>query len=200
MKKYILVATVLSLTLAFADGQPKKKPVSKAKYSAVFKAGILEGQAAKTYGQLQLVNGMQRGLMFYGLGVGIDYYGAKRSVPLFLNVQRNLARGPRIPFIYADGGYNISWLRESDKANSWGMSNYKQKGGAYYEAGLGYKFSVSNKMAFGLSAGYSFKQQSESYSNTFWIWEPIPSEGDLITPDVYDYKFRRICVKFNCWF
>ena len=101
--------------------------------------GILEGDAGKTFGQIQLVNGIQQNACFYGLGVGIDYYGSKRSIPLFVDVKRDLRKGNKTPFVFADGGYNVSWLRDSEKSYIGGR-NYKPTGGMYYETGIGYKF------------------------------------------------------------
>ena len=101
--------------------------------------GILEGDAGKTFGQIQLVNGIQQNAWFYGLGVGIDYYGSKRSIPLFVDVKRNLKKGNKTSFVFVAAGYNFSWLRAGEKNIIWDM-DYIASGALYYETGIGYKF------------------------------------------------------------
>ena len=80
--------------------------------------------------------------------------------------------------------------------------DYKASGGLYYEAGLGYKFIWKNKITIGFSAGYSFKHQKETYGTTLLIEAPIFPQPYYYNPPVnsYDYKFRRISIKFNCSF
>lgn len=200
MKKYISASIILSLSFLLVTAQTKRKNNSGSKFTSVIQLGILEGDAGKTFGQIQSVNGIQQNAWFYGLGVGIDYYGSKRSIPLFVDVKRDLRKGNKTPFVFADGGYNVSWLRDSEKSYIGGR-NYKPTGGMYYEAGIGYKFILKNKLAFGFSAGYSFKQQKETYGNILLIEAPFPPPYNYKPPvDSYDYKFRRISVKFNCSF
>ncbi len=201
MKKYISASIIFSLSFLLATAQTKKKNNSGSKFTSIIQLGILEGDAGKTFGQLQLVNGVQKDAWFYGLGVGIDYYGYKRSVPLFIDVKRDLRKGNKTPFVFADAGYNFSWLRAGEKNIIWDM-DYKASGGLYYEAGLGYKFILKNKITIGFSAGYSFKHQKETYGTTLLIEAPIFPQPYYYNPPVnsYDYKFRRISIKFNCSF
>jgi hypothetical protein len=200
MKKYILTTAILTFSFLINNAQTKKKTLSSNKFTSIVQVGILEGEAGKSYGQFQLVNGIQRNAWFYGLGLGIDYYGAKRSAPLFFDVKRDIIKGKRTPFVYADAGYNFSWLREKEKIDSWG-TDYKATGGLYYETGLGYKFIFKNKMTFGISAGYSFKQQKETIKKVIYLAFPEFSQPHYSsTPDIYEYTFRRICLKLNCSF
>jgi len=200
MKKYLLSVAMLVGYFLSTEGQTRKKAVNQNKFTSMLQLGILEGQADKSYGQLQLVNGIQRNAWFYGLGLGIDYYASKRSVPLFIDIRRDFKKGNRTPFVYADGGYNFSWLRDKDKINFWD-GDYKQEGGMYYEAGLGYKFILKNKMSMGFSGGYSFKQQKEKGTRfVFNDFPRFPQPSNNARPDIYDYKFRRLCFKLNCSF
>ena len=200
MKKYISASIILSLSFLLVNAQQINEKNSSAKFTSIIQLGILEGDAGKTFGQIQLVNGFQQNAWFYGLGVGIDYYGSKRSIPLFVDVKRNLKKGNKTPFVFADGGYNVSWLRDSEKSYIGGR-NYKPTGGMYYEAGIGYKFILKNKLAFGFSAGYSFKEQKETYGNTLIIESPVDGQPYYNPPvDSYHYKFRRVSIKFNCSF
>jgi hypothetical protein len=109
-------------------------------------------------------------------------------------------KGKTTPFIYADGGYNISWLRDEEKVFSGQTVNdYKQKGGAFYEAGIGYKFKLKNRGAWGFSVGYSFKQSKESYTQYFFN-DLLPfsdTNQPQQKPEVYEYKFRRISFKIS---
>jgi hypothetical protein len=200
MKKYILASIILSLSFLLVSSQTKKKNDFGSKFTTIIQLGILEGDAGKTFGQVQLVNGIQQNAWFYGLGIGVDYYGPKRSVPLFVDVKRDLKKGNKTPFIFADAGYNFSWLRDSEKSYIW-STNYKPTGGLYYEAGVGYKFILKNKIAFGFSAGYSFKEQKETYGSILIVEPPITGTANYNPPlDSYYYKFRRISIKFNCSF
>lgn len=201
MKKYRLIFCLLIIVPgSFSYAQVKKKICPGLKFTSIIQAGILEGEANKTFGQFQLVNGIQYNAWFYGLGIGIDYYGDKRTVPLFLDVKADLKKANKTPFVYADAGYNFSWLRDGDKMDFWG-TDYKTRGGLFYETGLGYKFTLKNKMAFGLSAGYSFKQQKEMFRRNVFIDFPPYNQPGYVQPyDIYDYQFRRISVKLNCSF
>jgi len=200
MRNYILTTIVLLLAFLQVEAQANKKKQSETRYTAILQAGLLEGSADKSFGQFQLLNGIQHNAWFYGLGLGIDYYGPKRSVPLFLDARWDLIKGKSTPFIYADGGYNFSWLRDDEKTVFFG-NDYKESGGPYYDAGLGYKVNLKNKMAIGFSAGYSFKQQKETFTRSiFSDFLPFPQNNNNQQPDVYEYKFRRISLKLNCSF
>jgi hypothetical protein len=203
MKKYILSIACCTLFVLMADAQNKTKPLAKYKFSTTVNAGLLEGSSEKSFGQLQLINGLQRNTWFAGIGIGIDYYGKKRSIPLFVDIKKDFRTGKNTPFVYVDGGYNTSWLRDEEKIFSGlAVDDYKQKGGLFYEAGIGYKFKGKNRGAWGFSAGYSFKQSKESYTQFFWNefpTFPAPSQPQQ-RPEMYDYKFRRISLKISCWF
>ena len=200
MKKYMIAFAMLIGCFLSAEGQTEKKVDNQNKFTPILQLGILEGQSDNSYGQLQLVSGIQRNAWFYGLGLGIDYYASKRSIPVFIDIRRDFKKGKRSPFVYADGGYNFSWLRNKEKINFWG-GDYKQQGGMYYEAGLGYKIVLKNNMSIGFSGGYSFKQQKEKGTRfVFNDFPPFPRPSTNAQPDMYDYKFRRICFKLNCSF
>jgi hypothetical protein len=197
MKNYIVTSLIIGFSFLQADAQTDAKKKSVTKFTSIIQAGILEGAADKSYGQFQLINGIQRNTWFYGLGLGIDYYGSKRSVPLFLDVKKDFKKRKNTPFVYADAGYNFSWLQDEDKIAVW-ANDHKESGGLYYETGLGYKFITKSNLAFGFSAGHSFKQQKEMGSQFIFIDFTPAGTGQL--PDIYDYKFRRISLKFNCSF
>jgi len=163
--------------------------------------GILDGQTDKAVPQFQLLGGIKKNTWILSLGAGIDYYGAKRSVPLFLDMKNSIGKGDKAFFSYGSLGYNVSWLRNSQQIKNWWTNSNDETGGLFYEAGLGYKFSLKNKMAFGLSAGYSYKAQSETvqYRSNCNFCE-LPIIGEQPNPEIYKYQFRRIGVKLHCWF
>jgi hypothetical protein len=204
MKKYILSILSCTLLILFADAQKKSEPSSKYKFISTVNFGLLEGRADKSFGQIQLVNGVKKNTWLYSIGIGVDYYGAKRSAPLFIDVKKDLKSGKKIPFVYFDGGYNFSWLRDKEKITfgGFGGHNYKQRGGLFYEAGMGYKFVLKSKLALGFSAGYSYKQSKEIYTPFIWIdFPPYPNPNPSAqNSETYDYKFRRISFKLSCWF
>jgi hypothetical protein len=197
MLKYISSAMVCPLFIFFATAQPvpKKKPVRS--FQSIFLAGIVEGQADKTFAQLQSVNGIKIRTWFAGMGLGIDYYGAKRSIPLFAAIQKDVKENKKTPFAYGNAGYNFSWLRNKEKIVST-LADYSQSGGLFYELGLGYKFLLKNKMYLGLSAGYSYKQQSEKIVSQQFCVSCVPRPVPPI--EEFEYKFRRVSIKMNCWF
>ena len=98
--------------------------------------GLLEGEQGSAF-QLQTINGVQHKTWFAGLGVGLDYYHT-RSIPLFLNVRKEIFKGEKTPFVYASGGYHFPWLRAEDK--DWYIT--ETKGGLYFDAGIGYQVPV----------------------------------------------------------
>lgn len=197
MKNYFLITVMLGCICLSINAQTKKNKFSSSAFSSIVQAGILEGNAGKTYGQLQLINGIQKSKWFYGLGLGIDYYGSKRSIPIFVDIRRDVLAGKNTLFIYADGGYNVSWLRDDEKV-FFMETSYKARGGLFYEAGVGYKVILKNKVALGLSAGYSFKEQKEYF--TMRRFNQLLPGGFIQTPEIYKYEFRRISFKINCSF
>src|SRR6478735_12476152 len=100
MRQYIIITAIFSFSFLTMDAQAPKKAPAACKITGVLQGGILEGEADKTYGQFQLLGGIQRNAWFYGLGLGVDYYGSKRSVPLFLDVKMDLLKRKNTPFVY----------------------------------------------------------------------------------------------------
>ena len=164
------------------------------KFQSSLQAGSLFGQAgSKPASTISTINGIKIKQWFTGIGVGIDYYGAKRSVPLFAAVQKNLSSKVNTFFLYGNAGYNFAWLKDDEKIKNVAYS--KQVGGLFYDAGIGYKIKIFRNNYFGLSAGYSFKQVKEQYTGRCWFCENYvpPLQKD-------NYKFRTVAVKINWWF
>lgn len=168
----------MPLFFILANSQTVSKQASSIKFQSNLQSGILIGESYTSPAfTISAINGIQCGSWFTGIGIGIDYY-ALRSVPLFFDVKKNLSKKANTSFLFADVGYNFY------------RPNYHQAyttGGLYYEAGVGYKFSLKNKMGLGFSAGYSVK--------TIKGYGPI----DYFETPTYEYKFRRVSIKLNWW-
>jgi len=163
---------------------------NKLHYTPVLSVGITEGAAGKTAAQLQLSNALSYNSWLAGIGCGIDYYNNKRSIPVFLLLQKELFKNKNTPFLYAATGYNFSWLRDEQKTKPFFSFDHKELNGLYYEIGAGYKLTFQKKYSLGLSAGYSLKQQGEKY----FLFERTDQS------EQFDYTFRRFSLKISCWF
>jgi hypothetical protein len=193
----IFYCTFLGALLSLALTAQKKQP--QVKFNSNIQGGILEGQHHNTTGQLQWVNGFRVGSWAAGIGVGVDYYGSKRSLPLFVDVKKYLLSGHKSPFVYASAGHNFSWLRDDQKRFAWSVLNYKEEGGLYYDVGIGYRFPVGRWLDMGFSGGYSYKRQKEVFQLAPCI-TCFPQPQPSFIPDSYDYQFRRLSLKASLWF
>lgn len=190
------VITAIICVLIFSNtvqAQQKFDKKFKLQYAGNFQIGIAMGNAEKIQLLLQVVNGIQYRQWFAGLGTAIDQYGDKRSVPFFIALQKSFIQGKHQPFAFATLGYNISWLKQSQKVVI--ADNYKELNGWYYEVGVGYKYVVYKQAAVGVSIGYSLKQQGEQYSAFGFV--PTPTQN---YSDKYQYHFKHLTFKINCWF
>ena len=179
--RIILAACSLITTMALTaqEGEVKKaKPV----FQSVNLVGFLEGETG-TAAQVQSVNGFGLNGYAIGIGIGLDYY-VQRSVPLFLDVRKDILNKPQTPFIYTDAGVNFPW---TGKSFDW-VSDTDP--GLYYDLGIGYKVPVKSN-AFVISAGYSFKAYSQEEKIPVWcIMAPCPEQVNN-----YELKLKRLSVK-----
>ena len=182
--------TILTCFLALT-GFPQSGSVAQQKihFSSINAGGVLLGQSTNA-AQLQTITGISRGSYFAGVGVGLDYY-FERTVPVFLDVRKQLFDKPNTPFLYADGGYQFVWLKEEN------IFETEQKSGWFYEAGVGYQFPVARGVGMMLSGGYSWKQYSKLVNVMPWssVWPPPPGAFQR-----YDYQLRRISVRMGIIF
>jgi hypothetical protein len=191
-KKMCLSVTCLIFLLS-AKSQHVTKTSPEIKFQSNLQSGLLVGQKdSKSALSVNVVNGIKSSTWFGGIGVGIDYYGLKRSIPLFLNIQKDISAKSNTWFWFADAGYNFPWLMNNEKMKF--VEKYKAVGGLFYEAGAGYKFTIFNKTRIGLSAGYSYKQLKEKYTYPC-VW----CEFNIPPDQTNNYEYRRIAIKFNWW-
>jgi hypothetical protein len=193
MKTYKKIVFLIVINSALSSALFAQKRID---FSSAFKAGLLNGEADKAGTELQLVGGISYKSWFSGIGSGVEYYSGFKSIPVYVEVRKDLKEGRNTPFVNADMGYN--WpLRNKNYKMNYGLT-YKFRGGLYYELSAGYKFILSKSLSMALSAGYSYKNFKEVDSAYYGVGpfdQPLPPRVDE-----YDYKFRRISVKVAFWF
>jgi hypothetical protein len=163
-------------------------------FQSINQAGLLQGQY-EAAGLLQTINGFRFKQWFAGIGVGIDYYRF-RTIPVFADIRRNLFNKKSSPFVYTNLGMHFSWVDESRKnPDGWGAASTFGNG-IYTDAGLGYSFGFKNKMAFLLSAGYSYRNITEKRTINVWCINP-PCIGNTET---IKYGLNRLTFKMGFQF
>lgn len=180
MKK--IIGTILLLTILTVV-VPAQKPA----FSSTVQAGMLEGEAGTAL-QLKTVTGLHYKTWVAGLGVGLDYYHT-RSLPLFLSLQKAVAKSGKSPFVYVSGGYHFPWLKPAGQ--TW--QDMKAKGGLYLDAGIGYQLPAFKSTALFFTAGYSQKNFSETTTSApvyIDMYPPPPVQATR-----YDFILRRLSVQ-----
>lgn len=191
MKRTTIVITVCILFQAVITSAQNDSTINKVKkekllFHSINNIGLLEGEAGSGL-QLQTINGFQYKTWFIGAGVGLDYYSV-RSIPLFLDVRKDIL-SKKIPlFIYADAGIHFPWMRKYN-ATLLPVPDYSNNG-LYYDAGLGYRLPLK-KYALAFSAGYSGKQ----YKSENLRYRPCTSGTCPPYKEQFDYKLRRLSIK-----
>jgi hypothetical protein len=168
-------------SILFAQAEQKK---AKPKFQSIMQVGLLEGETGSAF-QLQTINGFKFKNFSAGVGVGLDYYSI-RSIPLFLDLRKNILNKDQTPFVYVDAGIHFPW---TGKQFDWATET---DGGLFYDLGIGYRLPVKYN-AFLLSAGYSLKAYSAEERYSYWCGiNPCP---EIVNQ--YEYKLRRFSVKFG---
>src|SRR5204863_4866262 len=111
------------------------------KFHSINNISLINGDKGVSAG-LQSVNGVQKGNLFAGVGLGLDYY-LYRTVPLFADFRYEFGKTKNKFFAYADGGVNLEWVEETYSDGPifiWEGSNISGEfhNGAYTDLGLGY--------------------------------------------------------------
>jgi len=161
------------------------------KFHSINTISLINGDNATSAG-LQSINGFQKGSLFAGVGVGLDYY-LYRTVPLFADFRYEFGKTRNKFFAYADGGVNFDWV-EGDYYDGpifiWeGSANTTEfHNGAYTDLGLGYMVGTKKGGGLVLSLGHSYKSLKKTISYPDWRTQ------ETIT-DVYNYNLNRIVLK-----
>jgi hypothetical protein len=192
MKRLIyLFAAMLVLQMQTA-AQSKEK----IKFYSITQAGLLAGGSTNSL-QLQTTNGVRFGTFSAGAGVGIDYYHFK-TIPLFVDVRKNLWNRDQTPFMYFDFGTNLPWQRSVSESD-WARSKFDE--GFFYDIGIGYKWKLKGRLGLNASFGYSQKNVQENRQERFWSGPPMPVTWDESwNSSHFKYSFRRLGFKIGLSF
>lgn len=179
----LLITVFLFLSVSALKGQQQTKALPLQRYTS-FEVALVNGDHTSSF-NVQAKGGIRINKTLVGGGAGIDGYRF-RTVPVFLDLQQEFGRKDKRLFIYADGGYNLPWVTERDKARE-GFIEGKFSGKLYYDAGIGLKLQLPGTNAVLFSAGYSGKHLKKVYSSYFCPWGTCQ---DVINN--VDYTFSRI--------
>ena len=162
----------------------------KFRFSSINTVGWLKGETRSVV-QLQTVNGVRYSGFFAGIGVAADPYYFE-SIPLFIDLRKNIFDKKNSPFVYFDLGTNLPLDKSKnyDRMILW-LSEYDA--GLYYDVGLGYGFELAKQTKLVLSLGYSEKRLTETQ---YYHSDPGPDSK----PTILDYSFRRISLKAGIQF
>lgn len=196
MMKAVIFYLILCLWVHQSTAQTESKPAQQGKkcscgFQSIIQGGLIEGNAGPSW-NIQTVNGVHYKTWFAGVGVGLDYY-LMRTIPLFIDVRKDIFKKSRTPFLYADAGIHFDWLKSSEKP-FWGSSDYNR--GLYYDLGGGYKITLKSANALFISAGYSLKRLSEERT-TFPQCIQAPCNP---SKEYYNYDFKRLSLKVGWQF
>jgi hypothetical protein len=174
------------------SGQKKE---SACRFHSINSVSFLNGENEVSAG-IQSINGFQRGNLFAGVGLGLDYY-IHRSVPLFADIRYEYGKGKNKFFAYADAGINLEWAEEFEEPIFFPWDGINNNGefhnGVYNDFGLGYRVAMKKNSGLVLSLGHCFKTLKETVSYEDW------RTREWVT-DVYRYKFSRISLKVGWQF
>ncbi len=169
------------------SAQKKNNPSCDCGFQSILNIGLLEGQMGGDF-QIQTVNGFQYKGWFAGIGTGVDYYRF-RSIPLFLDIRKNITNKNLTPFIYADGGMHFPWKKDNESFYyDASMSN-----GLYYDAGIGMNFTLRKNQGITFSAGYSYKFVKET---TTWPVECLMAPCQQYK-QTRSYDLNRLSMKIG---
>lgn len=167
--------------------QPAKKSNCGCSFSSINQLGLLEGSSRTSY-QLQTINGLRYREWFAGIGLGLDRYRFT-TVPLFVDIRRELFRKPSTPFLYGDIGIHLPWVR--DKEQAWGSRDADYNRGLYYDVGAGYSLDIGRKRSLLFSGGISLKKIRETRNyDVVCISFPCPEQSEQ-----YNFSLKRFSIK-----
>lgn len=178
----LLTAFVLLFGILVCAQQPG--PSAPVRFYSVSQAGLLHGEAGAAF-QAQTVNGLRWGTWAAGLGVGFDNYEV-RSIPLFIQVQKQLPLFDRSFSVYLDGGVHLPTQTQLADVFS---PDYQT--GTYLDAGLQYHWRIGKKLGPVFSVGYTEKRYY--WEETRGVWCLLPPCGTYQSR--WDIINRRLSVK-----
>ena len=185
--KYFLLVLLMPVALV-SFGQKKNATY---KFHSINNISLVNGDNEVSAG-LQSINGFQKGNLFAGVGIGLDYY-LYRTVPLFADFRYEFGKNKNKFFAYADGGINFDWVEEDYYDGPifiWEGSRNSSEfhNGAFTDIGLGYMVGSKKRGGLVLSLSHSYKSLEKTVSYPDWRTQ------ETIT-DVYSYNLNRIVLK-----
>lgn len=160
--------------------------MAQVKFASIENIGVVTGSSAVAL-QVQAINGVKYKTYRFGLGVGYDEYYFK-TIPVFIDVRKNIFEKPQTPFVYFDLGTNF--LTKKDEGTMWESHSYKA--GLYLDAGVGYYWKLKGRPSFNISAGFSKKHVDDMVSYPFATIDPVPEK--------FSYHFNRVSLKLGLGF
>lgn len=188
-REVFFIAICLLLELS-GYGQQKMRP----KFTSLNQAGVARGGTDDGL-QVQTINGLYYKTFSAGLGIGLDYYW-ERTIPLFIDLRKNIFNKKQTPFVYADFGTNLPWIKT--KTESWWYTS-KYDDGIYFDIGIGYKVPVNKKLFVNMSFGYTQKNIEETRKSKTPNIDFTPYWSGY-NADYYKYTLRRFSLKAGLGF
>ncbi|MBC7905067.1 MAG: hypothetical protein H7Y27_16685 [Gemmatimonadaceae bacterium] len=194
MKIFITITALFLFNCAFAQDTIKQKPSCNCGFRSINQVGLLEGEAKSAF-SIHTINGLSYNSWSAGIGVGIDYYHT-RSIPLFIDIRKNLLRAKNSPFVYGDAGISFTWADSEQSQRHFGNDGSDFSNGIYYDMGLGYRVGLKNAQGILLSAGYTRKTLKESVTSTVpCLIPPCPEYTQS-----YNYSLHRLAIRLGWQF
>lgn len=173
MKKNIFLPFILFISsIAFCQSNNAKNMY----FTSINQLGFAAADGNNNW-QIQTINGVRCKTWSAGLGVGIDWQNT-RSVPLFLDIRKQLGEHKNNWFLYADAGENMVWKNKDFIYYNQLSSHYSNT--FYVESGIGYSVALKNKHAFLLSLGYGNKNSKYTYSYIIYS-DPMAGPSTIVT-------------------
>ncbi len=186
---FVLMLLLCSVSL-FAQKRVKKAP-----FYMVPQLGLVNGDHYVS-GQLTLIGGFEKKDWAFGLGAGFDYYKL-RTVPVFMDVRKNITASDWPVFAYANLGVNIPAPLETQRrfTGIWNATESSYQAGLYSDVGIGYAMLNKRKKGFILSLGFSTKGNTENYMET--IYDQFPPYKANQFERKLSYSFNRVVCKIG---
>lgn len=190
MKQLLLCLAVFCICAGLNPTMAQRRDLA---YSGMFNVGALYG-SNKTKLQAQTIHGIKYRGWFAGAGAGIDDY-FQQSIPVFLDLRKDILAKENTPFVYLDGGANIV---NKGTENEWQKT--KMDGGYFFEGGVGYKVDIGKNLALNFAGGYTFKSYEERFYNKKRLPTPPYSTDEWVLANENKYSLNRLVMKVGLQF
>jgi hypothetical protein len=173
-----------------------QKPAKRSKLYIVPQLGLINGDRYVS-GQVALVGGKEKDGWGIGIGAAVDYYKL-RTLPVFVDVRKNITNADWPVFAYANFGVNIPAPLETQTRvySPWyNTSDSRYQAGLYTDLGLGYAMLNKKHRGFVMSIGFSSKGNTEKYMET--IYNDFPPYKANQYERKLSYSFNRVILKLG---